>query len=297
VTRRVAVLLNPSAGSARDGIEDQVVRLFAAAGCDARVMQLNSSAHAVECVRTALAEGADTIAAGGGDGTISSVAAALIGSSTPLGVLPLGTLNHFAKDLGIPAALEAAVSTIATGADARVDAGEVNGVTFLNNSSIGIYPDIVVERESLRGRGYRKWTALALASARIIGRYSGVVVRLTAGGVSQVIRTPFLMVGNNQYEIEGTRMGARSRLDRGELSAYLAPRLRGRDLPRLAALALLGRVKDNPVLESFVTDSLTVEAVGRRRLRVARDGEVAVMTTPLRYRILRGALVVKTPGG
>jgi diacylglycerol kinase family enzyme len=210
-------------------------------------------------------------------------------------VLPLGTLNHFAKDLGIPLELEQAVEAIAAGYQRSVDVGAVNDRVFLNNSSIGIYPDIVAAREDLRRQGRRKWTAFALATARIVRQYRGVRVRLETGTLTNTAVTPFLFVGNNEYQIEGIRLGSRLRLDAGRLYAYLAPRLRGSDLPKLLALALAGRVMDNHVLESMATRDLEVETPGRRAVRVALDGEVTLMTVPLRYRILPRALNVIVP--
>jgi diacylglycerol kinase family enzyme len=213
----------------------------------------------------------------------------------PMGVLPLGTLNHFAKDLGLPLDLGEAVKTIANRRTVKVDVGEVNGRTFLNNSSIGIYPDIVMEREALRRRGFRKWTAFAVATAKILRHYRGLVLKITAGGPAETARTPFLLVGNNEYQIDGIHLGDRSRLNGGRLSAYHAPRVHARELPRLLALALAGRARENHILESFLARELRVETPGRRSLRVALDGEIVRMTAPLHYRIRPLALRVIVP--
>jgi diacylglycerol kinase family enzyme len=221
------------------------------------------------------------------------VASVLVGSNVPLGVIPCGTLNHFAKDAGIPLDLEPAVHTVVHGRVTRVDVGEVNGQVFLNNSSIGIYPSIVVQREALRRQGYWKWTAFAVATVKILRHYRGVVVRITAGDSTHVARTPFLFVGNNEYEVEGRRLGARDRLDSGQLFAYLAPRVHARDLPKMLVRALIGREHDT--LQSFAAVSLQVGTPGRRRLRVAMDGEVVLMSTPLHYRVRSQALTVIVP--
>ena len=210
-------------------------------------------------------------------------------------MLPLGTLNHFAKDARIPLDLEGAVATVVAAHVTSVDVGEVNGRTFINNSSIGVYPDIVVEREKLRKQGYRKWIAFALATARILRRYRGLVVRLTADDATARARTAFLFVGNNEYETDGLDLGARARLDGGQLVAYFAPRVHARDLPKLLALALAGRAKEHHALESFAATALHVDTPGRHRLRVALDGEVTVMTRPLRYRIRPRSLRVIVP--
>ena len=273
----------------------QLIDLFGAAGMPARIVSFESGATAVTAARSAAAAGDDTVVAAGGDGTVSAVAAALIGSEMPLGVVPLGTVNHFAKDLGLPLDARGAVKTIAGRRTLRVDVGEVNDRTFLNNSSIGIYPDIVLEREALRREGHRKWAAFAVATARIVRQYRGLVVKITADDSVETARTPFLVVGNNEYETHGIHLGARARLNAGRLSAYLAPRVHARELPKLVALALVGRAKEHHIFESFVARELQAETPGRRSLRVALDGEVVVMTAPLHFRVRPLALRVIVP--
>jgi diacylglycerol kinase family enzyme len=272
-----------------------VTQLFDAAGAETQIVVLASPSDTADAARRAVASGATAVVAGGGDGTVSSVASVLAGSPTPLGVLPLGTLNHFSKDAGIPQDLEAAVATVVAGHVTGVDVAEVNGVMFVNNASIGIYPDIVVEREQLRRQGYRKWTAFALATATILRRYRGLVVRLTADDATEHARTTFLFVGNNEYQVDGLNLGARARLDGGRLFAYFAPRVHARDLPKLLALALAGRAKKEHALESFSAANLHVETPRRRRLRVALDGEVIVLKRPLLFRTRPRSLRVIVP--
>ena len=291
----ITVLLNPWAGTAGPSeLPSRLTELFQAARLRARIVSPPTAAATVDTARAAAASGADVVVAAGGDGTVSSVASALAGSATPLGVLPLGTLNHFAKDAGIPLDLARAVQVIVERHVTRVDVGEVNGRTFVNNSSIGVYPDIVVQRDELRRQGHRKWTAFALATARTLRRYRGVTVRITADGSTETARTPFLFIGNNEYHVDGIRLGGRDRLDAGRLFAYLAPRLRSRDLPKLLALALFGRARAHEGLECFAAVELHV-ATRRGRLRVALDGEVALMKTPLHYRVRPQALGVIVP--
>ena len=280
-----------------------MTELFAAADADAQVVLLPSGAHAPDAAREAHAAGACAIVAGGGDGTVNAVASVVAGTGTALGVLPLGTLNHFARDAGIPLDLEAAVATVVAGHIRAVDTGEVNGRTFVNNASIGIYPDIVVERERLRQLGHRKWIAFMLASARILRRYRRLVVRLAAprqgsgqaADASDRARTALLFVGNNEYHVDGLSLGARDRLDGGRLFAYLAPRVHTRELPKLLALALAGRARTRQQLESIAAEELDVATPGRRRLRVAVDGEVLVMRVPLHFRARPASLRVIVP--
>jgi diacylglycerol kinase family enzyme len=292
----IAVFFNPAAGAGeRRDLRTQLAALFAAASLPVQLIALDSSANTAPRVRSALASGAQIAVAAGGDGTVSGVASALVDSSVPLGVIPLGTLNHFAKDAGIPLDAEGAVRTIASGHVMRVDAGEVSGRVFLNNASIGVYPDIVMERESLRARGRRKWVASALASATILSRYRGVVVQVRLANVTKNVQTPFLFVGNNEYQVEGPRVGRRARLDAGQLFVYLAPRLHGRDLPGLALRALAGRLTEGGALESFAVTTLDVSTRGRPRVRVALDGELTVLEAPLHFRVRPAALGVIVP--
>lgn len=292
----IAVLLNPtSGGSKTSDLPREIEETFAAAGAVARVTLLESADDTIDNVGRALDAGATVVAAGGGDGTVSTVAGALLDSGVPLGVLPLGTLNHFAKDLGLPNNLDKAIDVIVNGRRMRVDVGDVNGRVFINNSSIGIYPDIVVEREALRAAGQRKWIAFAIATGRVLRRYQGMNVRVSSEGHTETFRTPFMLIGNNEYLVDGIKMGSRSRLDEGMLHAYVAPRVRASQLPKLAAVALAGRATVNPSLQAFAARELQVSSPGRRFLRVAVDGEVAHMTLPLEYRVRAGALEVMVP--
>jgi YegS/Rv2252/BmrU family lipid kinase len=292
----IAVILNVSAGTAHGHpqIEKALRDLFQASGRDARIVVLQPGQDAKDAARDA-SRRASIVVAGGGDGTVSSVAAGIVDSPAALGVLPLGTLNHFARDLHIPDDLGQAVAIVAAGYVARVDVGRCNDRLFVNNSSIGVYPDIVEEREVLRREGHRKWPAMAIATLRVLRRYRGVTVHVDADGRQMTWRTPFVFVGNNEYATDGLRLGARARIDRGRLFVYLAPRARSRDLPILLVKALAGRVRHSATFEVVPATELTIVTRASRRIRVAIDGEVATMTTPLRYRTCPQALNVVMP--
>jgi diacylglycerol kinase family enzyme len=295
----IAVILNASAGTAHKHphIDTELGDLFRAAGCDAEIIQLRTGQDPTGAARDASAR-VSIVVAVGGDGTVSAVAAGVVGSPAALGILPLGTLNHFAKDLHIPLDLREAVAVVAARHVQRVDVGEVNGRIFINNSSIGLYPGIVEEREKLRREGHGKWPAMALATFRVVRRFRGVAARIDIDGRQKTWRTPFVVVGNNQYTLEGIGLGARTQLDRGQLFVYLSPRARARDLPMLIARAVIGRASLSGAFEIVAATELTVETRTRtaRRIRVALDGEVLTMSAPLRYRLRPGALPVVVPG-
>jgi diacylglycerol kinase family enzyme len=239
---RIPVFLNARAGGDdKSASAAQIQKLFGDRGLSAEVLVIESGKDIAHRVREAM-RGACIAVAGGGDGTINAVASALDGRAARLGVLPLGTLNHFARDLGIPIDLEQAVGVIAAGVTRRVDVGAVNDRLFLNNSSIGVYPSIVHAREALQAAGHRKWSAFAMAATRVLGRQGRIVVRMQADGRSSTWHTPFVMVGNNEYDVTGLRLAGRSRLDAGRLFAYVAPHVRVLDLPKAIALEWFGRV-------------------------------------------------------
>ncbi len=245
--------------------------------------------------RKAVQGGVQVVAAGGGDGTINAVASVLAGTDVALGVLPLGTLNHFAKDLGIPQSLDEAIRNVAEGRRVQVDVGAVNDRMFLNNSSLGLYPDIVRHREKQQHRlGRGKWTAAAWATFAALRRYPFLNVKLAVDGAEHARVTPFVFIGNNEYTMEGWSIGARQHLDRGKLSLYVAQRPGRLGLLRFGLRALCGTLAQERDFDVMLSEELDI-ATRHRHLRVATDGEVTIMKTPLRYRIMPAALTVIVP--
>jgi len=292
----VVVIVNGGAGCGYDADWAAALRVkFRARGLEPEIALAASGEEMAARAKRAVAEGATLVVAGGGDGTVNAVAAALVGSGAALGVLPLGTLNHFARDAGIPSALDDAIATLAHGVRARVDVGEVNGRIFLNNSSLGIYPDIVRDREKQQRRlGRGKWPAFAWAALTALRRYPFLSVRLSLNGEQHARRTPFVFIGNNAYGMQGWNIGERARLDGGSLSLYVAQRPGRLALLRLAFHALFGQIAGQRDFDVLSAGEMEIET-RHKRLRVALDGEVTVMATPLRYRIRAGALTVLRP--
>ena len=286
------MFLNPKSGHG-SADREQMIALFAARSIPAQFTSLRRGVD-VKALAAAERPGIALIAAGG-DGTVNCVANAVAGTDRAMGVLPAGTLNHFARDLGLPSDLEAAVDVIARGHCRRVDAGEVNGRIFVNNSSLGAYPRMVIDRERMKQSGRNKWASLVFASLRAFVRFHCLQIDLVAAGQEHTLTTPFLFVGNNRYTLDGLNTGRREHLDQAQLALYLAPGARRADVLRLALEALVGRVREDPVYVERLVPSFAVSARGRRRLRVALDGEVMHLTCPLRYRTLPGALQVLCP--
>ena len=291
----VLVVENTRSGTA--GEADGHARLreaFRVAGIAAEFVAASTGPEIQAVVDEAIEAGHRMIVAAGGDGSVSAVASRLVGSEVVLGVIPFGTLNHFAKDLRLPQDVEDAVVTLKCGVVAAIDVAEVNSRPFLNNSSIGLYPKLVQEREEIRRLGYRKSVALLRALVPTLRNLPLTRVRLHAGGQTLERGTPFVFVGNNVYELAGLRLGSRSRLDGGELSVCVAHRVGAFGVARLAASALLGRLREAKDFDVFCTREVWVDAAAAS-LPVSLDGEVAQLETPLHYRIRPGALKVVAP--
>lgn len=261
-------------------MDERLSELFANSGVVARIT-LASGSDLSALAEQAVRDEHTIVVAGGGDGTINAVASALVGTDVALGVLPLGTLNHFAKDLKIPLELEQAVANVFSGERVSVDVGEVNGRVFLNNSSIGIYPWFVQQRDDLQSRGYGKWMASLPAMLAVAKRRSRLYVRLLVDERHERAReTPFAFVGNNKYEIAGVRLGERTQLDSGQLWICRAPRVGLMKLPGLLLKSLAGF--EPRELDTLETREVWIETPSKR-VSVAIDGEVTELDSPLHY--------------
>ncbi|HEY0098272.1 MAG TPA: diacylglycerol kinase family protein [Pyrinomonadaceae bacterium] len=295
---RVEIILNASAGSGdQEAAQRTLAEIFATeSNLEAHVALARSGEEIVALAREAAANPeVQIVVAGGGDGTVNAVAAELVGTSKTLGVLPLGTLNHFAKDLRIPLDLEGAARNLIEGEQVKVDVGEVNERIFINNSSLGLYPSIVRHREKQQERlGRGKWFAAIWATLEVFRRYPLFSVRLSADGQQFRRRTPFVFIGNNEYQMDTFNLGARSCLDAGQLSLHLTRDIGRWGLVRLALSALLGRLREARDFDALCTKEVWIET-RRTRVRVATDGEVNIMRSPLHYRVRPAALRVIVP--
>jgi diacylglycerol kinase family enzyme len=290
------VLLNRGGGAvAADGaIADKVRVALERAGIEPAIELIDGGDYEVRC--QAIAERGDPLViAGGGDGTIGAAASGLSGTSTALGILPLGTLNHFARDLGIPAALEDAATLIAEGRERHVDVAEMNGRIFINNSAIGLYPLMVLDRDSQRKRlGRRKGPAMLVASLRTLIRFKHQRLTLTVNDERERVDTPLLFVGNNDYRIDIGGPGRRSILDDGRLCVMVMRKKTRRGLIAASLRALLDRARPDDMERIDGVERLRVGS-RRSRVTVSLDGEVVSAAPPLDYRIRKRALKVIAP--
>lgn len=296
MTAAVYVIVNAGSGSV---LGDETARTlrdrFLAFGIKVQVSLVSEPRDIVRLAREAAEGDADLIVAGGGDGTISTIAFEASVAGKTLGILPLGTLNNFSKDLGIPQNLNAAVRTIAQGEVREIDLAECNGRVFINNSSIGLYPRMVVRRQHQQqklGRG--KWAAAFWASVRLFRISPFLKVDIELDGKVFERKTPFVFVGNNEYEMDMYNIGRRPSLEDGKLSLYFLHRQGRMGLVMLAWKTLTRGLKQWKDFEAVATEHVTIRTK-RKRIRVAFDGETTLVEPPLEYRIRPKALKVIVP--
>lgn len=257
--------------------------------------------HAVEpdaierTVREVLSAGATRILVAGGDGTIASAATVLLETPAELAILPGGTLNHFARDLGISTDPLEALTMATSGEPRDVDLATANGHVFLNTSSVGAYVRFVRVRERLeRSFGYR--LASALAAIRILFQLRLLAVEVEVDGARRIYRTPLVFIGVGERELQLPSLGSRVTDGRRGLHVLI---VRGRSSARLLAIALASvatgvkAVARTPQLDSFIVDRVSITM--RRRQQVAIDGELVVLDSPVEYELRRDALQVVAP--
>jgi diacylglycerol kinase family enzyme len=288
-SRPIPAFVNPDAGTgpaALAAVEE--AGTFAVERCDPQSLGT--------LIDRALADGADRLVVAGGDGTVAKAAARLTGTTTELGIVPGGTLNHFARDHGIPTDHKEAARVAADGDVSTTDVAFVNDRLFLSTSSVGAYVIFVRARERLeRSFGYR--LATILAGFRLLGRVRPFTVVLELDGVTRRYRSALVFVGVGERELGLPALGARAKNGRRGLHVIV---VRGGTWARLVAAGLIAAVRGNEAIargtlaDTFVVDRCTIE-LRRPRGRVAVDGELVEMASPLEYRVERDVLRLVVP--
>ncbi len=295
-TKTIHVILNASSGldDNKNEAPETLKRILSEGGLEPDIRHIDKGTDLCELAREMVRSGAETVVAAGGDGTINAVASVLAGTDVTMGVIPAGTLNHFARDLQIPIDITAAAKIIVEGCTARVDVGEVNGRRFINNAIIGLYPIYRFQRERNEKRGKHKFLAMASAVISVFRLNPGLRVSLEAEGKSVERKTPFLMVANNRHEMEGYRLGNRESLSSGSLCVYVMHHMSRFRLGLLGLSVLLGRFSKSRDFDVLSAPEVKLEGK-RKMIGISLDGEVIRMELPLHYRSLPGSLRVIVP--
>ena len=295
--RRCHIVLNSQAGTvASTGLTLEALRRqFEEQGWDTTAHP-DAEASLDEQIEHALASDADIVAAAGGDGTITAIAAALVDSGKTLLVLPLGTANLLARDLKLPLDLGQTVAAVSDMRPRRIDVGEVNGRRFLHNVTIGFAPRLAAKREQIRGEAglAAKLDFMRMFLERLSQPRRMLVEIVPRNGTPHVERVRSVTIANNDYDEGFGRLFSRQRLDAGQLTLYLVKRLALGDLLRLIARMSIGRWQDDRVLKVESAEAVTI-GLQRRSVLATVDGEVETLSVPLRLRIRPQALSVLAP--
>lgn len=280
--KKVTLVYNKQSGSARSIKELRA--LFRKHGFNiTESIDITSRDYTTKIKRAK--ERPELIAAIGGDGTISSVASFLVNSKATLLPLPGGTLNNFTKDCGVPQDVEEALERARNIKPRTIDIASVNETNFLNNSSIGIYPQSLTIRENLKGK-ISKWPAATYAVIKSFIHFRTYKVTLDR---KKTFKTPFIFVGNNRYHINGFAFTNRVKLDEGLLCVYAIKTTSRFAFVKLFFAATIGKLHDADEFNYFSTKSITIET-NRRTVVVSHDGEVSKMSSPLHYQSHRKKL-------
>ncbi len=293
--KRVAVVLNGKAGALLDQTEahSTLEKAFADAGLEAEIIPTDAGTLP-ERIKRAAASGADAVIVAGGDGTVACAGHTLVGGDVPLGILPYGTMNLLAKDLGLPIGdLPAALQAISQGKQRSIDVGEVNGQTFLCASMLGMPAQLGRTREETRGSGLRLVSRMAPALVRLLRRARRLRVRLSLDGTPAHVRASSLTITVNGIDETCGRAFGRTRLDGGMLGIYVIRRLGLWEALRLSVRMAMGRWRDDDAVREHVAEKVDIDH--RRPLQVMNDGELSAIMPPLHYRVRPGALRVLVP--
>ncbi|MFL6244401.1 MAG: diacylglycerol/lipid kinase family protein [Thermoanaerobaculia bacterium] len=286
------LFLNRNSGTKADA----AALLEAARDAGLEIVELSEDVDCLHEVRSRVSRGLRLFIAAGGDGTVHHVVQGLINTEGVLAVIPAGTYNHFARDLNIPLPWNEALEVALEGETRSVDAGRVNDRFFINNVSLGLYPEMVARREE-RGRDYPRWKARIYAFYGTLRKYRHVTLALETDGRSELIRTHVFMVSNNSYDLGRFGIEApRESLTGGALSVYWLPHTSRLRLTRYIARYLAGRVRTIPGFRSFRTKSLRVQST-HAHLRVGIDGELFTLALPLTVSTVPQSLQVRVPKG
>ncbi|WP_404404859.1 diacylglycerol/lipid kinase family protein [Pelagibacterium halotolerans] len=293
---RYHVLLNSRSGAVRAlGVTPEgLAARFERHGLDATI-DGDLEGRVEDRIARAAASDAEVIVAAGGDGTVTSVAERILGTGKAIAILPLGTLNLLAKDLGVPLDIDAWFAALPGMTPKSIDVADVNGRIFLHKAVIGVLPDIAAARERIRGAGLLAKLRYLLYVFRRVARSRRFALEvITETGEKRIERVHAIGVASNAYDEAFGHFMTRQRLDTGLMTLYKVSRSSPLGFLRLAAGMLAGRWRDDPSLHIQPAHSVTIRS-RKPRLQVMIDGEIESLETPLHFTIKHKALPILAP--
>lgn len=296
------VVINAGAGHHNaDDAQQVMARVFRQAGREVAFFPVGKTEPISAVARRAVAlaqERQGVVVAAGGDGTINAVASAVFASGCPFGVLPQGTFNYFGRANGISQDIEAAATALLNARILPVQAGQVNGRIFLVNASVGLYPQLLEDREAWKRRfGRSRLVAFISGMATLLQARKQLHLLIESGGRVTALRTPTLFVGNNDLQLAQVGIDEQQvhSVHAGELAGIVVKPIGTLALFGLLLRGLAGRLGDADSVDSFSFRRLTITPKGRKRIKVATDGEVVWMQAPLVFEVAGQALLLMVP--
>jgi diacylglycerol kinase family enzyme len=291
--RRGLLFLNPRAGTFSGADESNLRTVAYEEGL--RVVDVHPSIDVRATVREALQAGLKTFVVAGGDGSLHHVAQGLVGTDGVLGVIPIGSVNHLARDLGVPIGDWRAALDIALRGEVRqIDVGRLGNTYFINSVMFGLYPSISEYRERFRSLNNR-WSAYFKATRLALRHFPHVTLVIEHDGRVETFRTQLFVIAVNSYDLSQVGLvSPKTTFNDGRLSMYSLSFMSRTQFIRAAAQYFRGKIGDVPGFRSIRTTQLRIDT-GRRKLRVSLDGELIDVQTPLQVSAVPASLLVRAP--
>lgn len=291
---RIRVIANPKSGKNSHDSE-AIDRALAVLGPDAELHRLDEGEDFAAAVAKAVGDGVETVVAAGGDGTIMAIAGALEGTEVRMGVLPLGTFNYFARGLGIPEDAEQAAQIVLANRTRRISLGKVEDQLFLNNASLGVYPAILKERETV----YKRWGRWRIAAhwsvVKVFIRFQRPMrATISVDGETRQVKTPLIFVARSAYQLEEFGLDGSDAIKNDEFAVFVARETSRAALFRMAWRLVRRKMREGEDYDLICSDTLSVDIPGKRVL-VACDGEKFRKSAPLEFKMVPDALTIIIP--
>ncbi|WP_167401071.1 diacylglycerol/lipid kinase family protein [Achromobacter spanius] len=293
------IVLNTGSGRGdAQVLQDTIRGILDEAGRRYTLMAVDDPIHLTETAQAAVKRAQDeqgVVIAAGGDGTLNAVAATVLGKGVPFGILPQGTFNYFGRTYGISQDTDVALRGFLQGHIEPVRVGQLNGRLFLVNASLGLYPTLLEDREAYKQRfGRSRMVALWSGLITLLRAPRQLRLQLEEEGVVRDLRTPTLVVGNNKLQLEHVGIES-SELERDRLVAMTVKPVGTLALYGLLVRGLFSRLGEAEHVISFGFDRMRVRIRGRNRVKVAMDGEISWMSTPLEFKVADEKLPLVVP--
>ncbi len=297
----LTLIINTCAGHRglfQQSLPDQLAQVFEKHGFEVNTAIICNPDDIGPIVQKALAEyrtRQGMIVGAGGDGTLNSIAQRLLHSNVPLGIIPLGTFNYVARVLGIPLDPLAAADIAMKGVARWVHVGRVNQYIYLNNASLGLYPTLIEQRENDKHR-FGRFKAVALVSglAVLMKEHQTMKLQMQIDGHPEWIETPVVFFGNNQLQLQDMHLELANCAAQGKLAAVAVQGMTPLNTLKLIAKMQLGTFEQSPEVIRYCADTIIIKSASRH-LKVAIDGEIVQMTTPLRFQVVREGIKIMVP--